>query len=124
MDFFEWLQIKWKAITGWVADKVTALLRRVAGWLDRLAAKLSDPSFRKLVLVIGGGVAKLIAKARARKLIENLSAQAGRSAAENWHALVKKMQSEPAEASLQMTEAERKLLRDELHGSVLVGEFE
>jgi hypothetical protein len=123
MDFLEWLIAKWKAFTGWVADKVERFLHKLAGWLHTVAARLSDPRMRRLVLVIARGVVKLISGDVFTALQQQFAGQAQLSDAQKWQGLAARLSTAPAEETYSMTQDESELLTNQLGDGVLVGEF-
>jgi len=123
MDFFEWLIAKWKAFTGWVADKVERFLNKLAAWLHTLAARLSDPRMRQLVLVIARGVVKLIRRSIFTLLQQQFAGQALLSDAQKWQRLVASLSTAQAEETYSMTQDESELLTNQLGDDALVAEF-
>jgi len=123
MDFLHWLVTQWKALTGWVADKVDRFLNKLAGWLHNLAARLSDQRIRQLVLVIARGVVKLVHRSIYTVLAQQLAGQAQLSPAEKWQKLAANMSAAPAEETYSMTQDDKELLANQLGGDVLVAEF-
>ena len=123
MDFLEWLMAKWRAFTGWVADKVERFLNKLAAWLHTLAARLSDPRMRQLVLVIARGVVKMISRSIFTSLQQQFAGQAQLTDAQKWQALAARMSTAPAEETYAMTRDESTLLTDQLGDGVLVAEF-
>jgi len=123
MDFLEWLIAKWRAFAGWVADKVERFLHKLAGWLHILAAKLSDPRLRKMVLVIASTVVKLINGDILAQLQQKIASQTQLSDAQKWQQLAAGLRSTRAEETYSMTQDEREILTNQLGDDVLVGEF-
>jgi hypothetical protein len=123
MDFLEWLIAKWKAFTGWVADKVDRFLHKLAGWLHTVAARLSDPRVRQMVLVIARTVVKLISGDVFTRLQREIAGQTQLSDAQKWQRLAARLPTAPAEETYSMTHDESEILTNQLGDGVLVGEF-
>jgi hypothetical protein len=114
VNFFEWLRRRWVEFRGGLSDFMERFLNRLAAWLHRICATLSNARLHDLFLVLAHGTARLIHRDEVRRAMDQAMAQASLDEAARWRLVLRLLRGVCAEEEFPVTRDDRRRLAGEV----------
>jgi hypothetical protein len=123
VNFFEWLRQRWLEFRGSLSRFMERFLNRLAAWLHRICASVSDEHLHDLVLVLADGMAKLLPRDQVRCALDRAMAQAALDDAGRWRVAASLLRGVCAEEEYPVSRADRVELAGELGDDLFLVEM-